>query len=62
MTTLKTRRALLASADSPRRRRAISLIRFSTPQQALGGSVKCSELKHQLARALKPAGAAAYLS
>ena len=40
MTTLKTRRALLASADSPRRRRAISLIRFSTPQQALGDSAR----------------------
>jgi len=40
MAPLKTRDALLASAAVPRRRWAISLIRFSTPQQALGDSAR----------------------
>ena len=40
MTTLKTRGTLPASAVVPRRRRAISLIRFSTPRQALGDSAR----------------------
>lgn len=40
MTFLRARDALLASAVIPRRRRAISLIRFSTPQQALGDSAR----------------------